>query len=129
MKSRGPGGTPRLEPQRRPETEESRASETTTTLRRDELTRRGLRRAFVDQFRLIARRVIPLLKAAFRRAGAALCAPRTSFFQDRPDPSVPAIDLVRGMEQPEAQEQSSTEGCLPPVNHRRRASIFRFILS
>jgi hypothetical protein len=83
----------------------------------------------VDQFRLIARRVIPSLKAVFRRAGTALCAPRTSFFGDRPKHAVLAMDLVGRVKQPEAPEQSSTEGCLPPVNHRRRANIFRFLLS
>lgn len=68
MKSRGNGGTPRQEPART-STNEAPAPEPPARSVFDELRRWALRRAFVQQFKLIAERVIPALRPKRKKKG------------------------------------------------------------
>jgi hypothetical protein len=99
---------------------------------RDELRQWGLRKAFIHQFRLIAKRVVSALKRAKGpKRRREFCRPWRRF-KRRAQPK-PGLAAIRSLPPPaEHPNLTPAEEPFRPVNHdaeNRRSALFRFLLS
>ena len=116
MKSRGPRGTPRQEPER---TTTKKAPPPPVRTILDELRQWGISKAFVHQFKLLADRIIPKLpetKPRKKREGdGPLWQRRDTSLQKKPNPNPqepPPPVLI-------AEQQTADEVTRPAVKHAR----------